>query len=269
MGWFASDGINAGQYGTVSYSFIRVNDDGVKPFYSGSEFKNLVIWQMKNGWAIMLAWTTEGEQDGIYVHDISILHDDHSECTDPGFVGCDYAVAPPDNPPPNYIETSSQATIGADQGGGGKITNVLVKDVTVETKAYRPFFLGVQENYWGDSGTGILDTWTFENIAFWEDPMTTSKILGGPMNWYQVNNIKFINVRYDDQEPLKEPWDANYFDYTLRDVGSIFFCPNESCPSFGGTKTEKKAKARKSKKGKVSKGDKMGKKKKKEDTLRN
>ena len=94
MGWYASDGINAGPYGKVSFSFIRVNDDGVKPFYTGSDFNNLVISQMRNGWAIMLAWTTEGYQHDIYVHDITIIHDDHSDClAELGWEGCDYSVS--------------------------------------------------------------------------------------------------------------------------------------------------------------------------------
>ena len=192
MGWYASDGINAGQYGQVSFSFIRVNDDGVKPFYTGSDFSNLVIWQMHNGWAIMLAWLTDADQDNIHVHDISIIHDDHYDCGS----GCDFPVTPPKwvsdmydpNPYPWPYNINSQATIGADQGGSGMITNVRVEDITVETPVWRPFFLGVQKNFWGTSGTGYLKTWTFKNIYF-SGFGTPSIILGGPNNPDQVDDI--------------------------------------------------------------------------------
>ena len=202
MGWYASDGINAGPYGQVSFSFVRVNDDGVKPFYTGSDFNNLVISQMRNGWAIMLAWLTEEDQDNIYVHDITIIHDDHYDCGS----GCDFPVTPPKsvsdmydpNPYPWPYNINSQATIGADQGGSGKITNVRVEDITIETEVWRPFFLGVQKNYWGASGAGYLKTWTFENIYF-SGFGTPSIILGGPNDSEQVDDIKFINLVQDGQ----------------------------------------------------------------------
>ena len=258
MGWYAADGINAGPYGKVSFSFIRVNDDGVKPFYTGSDFSNLVIWQMRNGWAIMLAWLTEDDQDNIYVHDISIIHDDHYDCG----LGCDYPVTGPDCT--NETNINSQATIGAVQGGSGTITNVRVEDITVETGVWRPFFLGVQKSCWAKEGTGHLKTWTFENINFSEF-LTPSRILGGPYDYEQVDDIKFINLVHGDDSP-PESWDPKYFEYTQdldssRPVGDIYFCANEPCPKFGDD-DEKSTKSHKSKKGKGAKKDKKKKMKK-------
>jgi len=249
MGWYASDGINAGPYGQVSFSFVRVNDDGVKPFYTGSDFNNLVISQMRNGWAIMLAWLTEEDQDNIYVHDISIIHDDHYDCGS----GCDFPVTPPKSGSDPY-DINSQATIGADQGGSGMITNVRVEDINVETPVWRPFFLGVQKNFWGTSGTGYLKTWAFKNIYF-SGFGTPSIILGGPNNPDQVDDIKFINL-VQDGSPLTS-WDPKYFEYTQdfgRPVGDIYFCANEPCPSFGDF--SRSTKQHKSKKGKGAKKDK-------------
>jgi len=144
MGWYWADGINAGQYGTVSFSFVKVNDDGIKPFYTGSEVENSVIWQQHNGWAIMLSWLTGADQDNISVHDIWILHDGHADCG----ANCDFPVAG------STGNINSQATIGAVHGGSAKITNVHLNRIYMETPVWRPFFLGIQKSDWGKDGTG-------------------------------------------------------------------------------------------------------------------
>ena len=158
------------------------------------------------------------------------------------------------------FDINSQATIGADQGGSGKITNVRVEDITVETGVWRPFFLGVQKNNWGTSGTG-LKTWTFENIYF-SGSKTPSIILGGPNDSEQVDDIKFINL-VQDGSPLTS-WDPKYFEYTQdfgRPVGNIYFCASEPCPSWDDI--GKSTKQQKSKQGKGAKKDNKKKKRKK------
>ena len=198
------------------------------------------------------------------MHDITIIHDDHYDCGS----GCDFPVTPPKsvsdmydpNPYPWPYNINSQATIGADQGGSGKITNVRVENITIETEVWRPFFLGVQKNYWGASGAGYLKTWTFENIYF-SGFGTPSIILGGPNNSDQVNDIYFINL-VQDGSPLTS-WDPKYFEYTQdfgRPVGNIYFCASDPCPSFGDD-IGKPTKQHKSKKGKGAKKDNKKKKK--------
>ena len=144
--------------------------------------------------------------------------------------------------------------LGPNQGGSGMITNVRVEDINVETPVWRPFFLGVQKNFWGTSGTGYLKTWAFKNIYF-SGFGTPSIILGGPNNPDQVDDIKFINL-VQDGSPLTS-WDPKYFEYTQdfgRPVGDIYFCANEPCPSFGDF--SRSTKQHKSKKGKGAKKDK-------------
>ena len=82
-------------------SFTRVNDDGIKPFMADSLFEDMTIWQQQNGWAIMLAWLTEGVQRNITIRNVTLLHDGHDH--DYPVAGCDPCVA-------------NQATIGAVHG---------------------------------------------------------------------------------------------------------------------------------------------------------
>ena len=50
MTWqMGQDGINAGKYGTVENSFVRVIDDAIKPWDSHGVYKNVTIWQQVRG----------------------------------------------------------------------------------------------------------------------------------------------------------------------------------------------------------------------------
>ena len=149
LGWNYADGIHAGSQSHVSHCFVRVNDDGVKPFLSDALFEDLVIWQQHNGWAVMLAWLTEGIQSNITVRNVTILHDDHDH--DYPVSGCDPCV-------PN------QATIGAVQGGSGEVSHVLIDNLVAETPVWRPFWFGMDKNTWGPTGGGRLAHWTIQGV---------------------------------------------------------------------------------------------------------
>jgi len=151
LGWNFADGIHAGSQAHVSHSFIRVNDDGVKPFLSDALFENLVIWQQQNGWALMLSWLTVGVQRNITVRNVSILHDGHDH--DYPVSGCDPCI-------PN------QATIGAVHGGSGTVTDVIVENVDAETSVWRPIWIGIDKSTWASQGGGHLQNWTLRNVRF-------------------------------------------------------------------------------------------------------
>mmetsp|Transcript_14777 Transcript_14777/g.21797 ORF Transcript_14777/g.21797 Transcript_14777/m.21797 type:complete len:607 (-) Transcript_14777:178-1998(-) len=69
------DGINAGKYGTVSDSFIRVVDDAIKPWDSGALYQNIVIWQLPLGWPINLGWWGWTQKDeNTVVDSIYLIH---------------------------------------------------------------------------------------------------------------------------------------------------------------------------------------------------
>lgn len=203
MGWTLADGISAGKNGHVSKSFIRVNDDGVKPFYSGSLFEDLTIWQMKNGWAIMLSWNTEGTQSGITIRNINIIHDEHE--SDFPVSGCDKKRAD------GYGCKPSQATIGAVQGKSGILTNILIENIVAETSVYRPIFLGIQTSHWGKSGDGFIQNVTFKNVKFnggGYKGKIPSIILGGPESYTQIKDISFIDLSYYGTPPESSLNDA-------------------------------------------------------------
>lgn len=53
MTWqMGQDGLNAGKYGTVDNSFVRVIDDSIKPWDSHGIYTNVTIWQQPLGWPI-------------------------------------------------------------------------------------------------------------------------------------------------------------------------------------------------------------------------
>ena len=62
MGWNFADGIFAGRGAHVFDTFVKVNDDGIKPFQGPALFERNVLWGMENGWPLMLAWNTESNE---------------------------------------------------------------------------------------------------------------------------------------------------------------------------------------------------------------
>eukprot|EP00450_Noctiluca_scintillans_P025933 CAMPEP_0194533888 /NCGR_PEP_ID=MMETSP0253-20130528/71878_1 /TAXON_ID=2966 /ORGANISM="Noctiluca scintillans" /LENGTH=601 /DNA_ID=CAMNT_0039379475 /DNA_START=105 /DNA_END=1910 /DNA_ORIENTATION=- len=149
MGWNFADGIYAGRGSHVYNVFTKVNDDGVKPFETDSLFENNVHWQQGNGWAIMVAWLTEGHQTNIVVRNTIVIHDMHDN--DYPVYGCDPCI-------PN------QATIGIVQGGSGSISNVMLENIVIEDRVLRPVWMGVDTNYWGQSGAGTVTSVTLKDI---------------------------------------------------------------------------------------------------------
>ena len=65
MTWqMGQDGLNAGKFGTVRDSFVRVIDDALKPWDANGVYQNVVIWQLALGWPINLGWWNWGTGDG-------------------------------------------------------------------------------------------------------------------------------------------------------------------------------------------------------------
>lgn len=69
------DGINAGKYGTVTDSFVRVVDDALKPWDSGAHYERITIWQLGLGWPINLGWWGWTQDDvGTSVENVYLIH---------------------------------------------------------------------------------------------------------------------------------------------------------------------------------------------------
>jgi len=179
MGWNYADGIYAGRNSHVSHVFTKVNDDGVKPFETNSLFEHLVQWQQGNGWAIMFAWLTEGQQSNLVVRDSTIIHDLHD--TDWSVSGCDPCM-------PN------QASIGIVQGGSGSLTDVVVENVVMETQVWRPFWFGIEKSTWGTRGTGMAKNITLTNVHVMGGGKNHSQVVGTPST-DQLDFVRLVNFR--------------------------------------------------------------------------
>ncbi|GMH74457.1 hypothetical protein TrST_g2265 [Triparma strigata] len=120
MTWqMGQDGINAGKYGTVENSFVRVIDDAIKPWDSHGVYKNVTIWQQALGWPINFGWWNWNQPDvGTVVEDIYVIHN-HNWHTSGG-----------------WPETASgQCTIGGIYGSGSVKSGYKLKNIFVETAA--------------------------------------------------------------------------------------------------------------------------------------
>jgi hypothetical protein len=240
--------VHAGSQSWVHHSFVRVNDDGIKPFLSDSVFEDLVIWQQTNGWAIMLSWLTQGMQRNISVRGVTVLHDDHDH--DYPVDGCDPCV-------PN------QATIGAVHGGDGTVTDVVVENVVVETTVWRPIWLGqcagaqhahacllpallsahpmttdhvhtrhpvtpltgIDKSKWASQGGGRLLNWKLTNIKI-AGGTVNSTILGAwphPGSNCSVDGIHFHNLQLAGRTAKS----AKVAEMDISNACSVDFSPRE------------------------------------------
>eukprot|EP00316_Scyphosphaera_apsteinii_P011525 CAMPEP_0119304454 /NCGR_PEP_ID=MMETSP1333-20130426/5669_1 /TAXON_ID=418940 /ORGANISM="Scyphosphaera apsteinii, Strain RCC1455" /LENGTH=695 /DNA_ID=CAMNT_0007307347 /DNA_START=166 /DNA_END=2250 /DNA_ORIENTATION=+ len=120
MTWqMGQDGLNAGKWGAVENSFVRVIDDAIKPWDSHGVYTNITIWQQALGWPINLGWWSWVQPDiGTVLEDIYVIHN-HNWHTSGG-----------------WPETKSgQCTIGAIYGSGSVKKGYKLKNIFVETAA--------------------------------------------------------------------------------------------------------------------------------------
>ena len=119
MTWqMGQDGLNAGKFGTVEDSFIRVIDDALKPWDSNGVYRNIVIWQLTLGWPINLGWWNWGaeEDQNTIISDIFLIHNHNW-------------VSSKDWPE----SESGQCVIGGVYGSGVVKRSYMISNVFVET----------------------------------------------------------------------------------------------------------------------------------------
>ena len=114
------DGLNAGKFGTVENSFVRVIDDALKPWDSGGLYKNIVIWQLTLGWPINFGWWNWGSKadEGTLIEDIYLIHN-HNWVSSAAWPQTD----------------SGQCVVGGVYGSGVVKSNYTLRNVYVETAA--------------------------------------------------------------------------------------------------------------------------------------
>jgi hypothetical protein len=71
-----NDGIVAGNNSLVEDSFIKVQDDNIKLYYSNQIIRRNVIWQQTSGGVFKFAWNLSGTAQDNQVSDIDLIHSD-------------------------------------------------------------------------------------------------------------------------------------------------------------------------------------------------
>lgn len=161
--------------------FIRNEDDCItlktkKYIYSGNTervtIQNSVFWSGKQGNALEIGW----ELDGQYIKDIRFENND--------------IIRKETNPKGKY----KRAAISMHHVGNSTITNVLYKDIRIESVFENLIWLElIPANKWG-SGGGTIDGVRFENISYLNGEEAPIVIKGGTSG--MIKNIEFNGLKY-------------------------------------------------------------------------
>lgn len=71
-----NDGIVAGNYSTIEDSFLKVQDDNLKLYYSNQIIRDTVIWQQTSGAVFKFAWNLKNVAQNNLIEDIDVIHSD-------------------------------------------------------------------------------------------------------------------------------------------------------------------------------------------------
>ena len=159
MTWqMGQDGINAGRYGTVDNSFVRVIDDAIKPWDSNGIYTNVTIWQQTLGWPINFGWWNWNQPDeNTNLEDIYVIHNHNWRSS------------------ADWPETQSgQCTIGAIYGSGAVKRAYRLKNIFVETAASCALGLEISKTAYSRHPTsegcvGSMVDFEIDGIFFDED----------------------------------------------------------------------------------------------------
>jgi len=166
MGWhYTSDGIMVGRNSIVQDCYVRANDDSLKLYMSHTRWERNLIWQLDNGWPLMLSWNTMSNEHNISVTDTVVVHVEHTGDTH-----------------------GARAVVGAVHGGTAHLSNYRFENLVVEGPVFRPFGITVQKTQFGPFDTGTISDLTFRNFAFEGAAKSDSKLDGN------VSQIAFYNL---------------------------------------------------------------------------
>jgi hypothetical protein len=120
MTWqMGQDGLNAGKWGTVEKSFVRVIDDAIKPWDSHGIYKDITIWTLSLGWPINFGWWNWNQPDvDTTIDSIYVIHN-HNWITSPQWPST----------------KSGQCTVGGIYGSGAHKQGYRLSNIFVETAA--------------------------------------------------------------------------------------------------------------------------------------
>ena len=159
MTWsLGHDGLNAGKWGIVEKSFVRVNDDAIKPWDSHGIYRDITIWQLMLGWPINFGWWNWNQPDvDTLVENIYVIHNQNWASSS------------------GWPETESgQCVVGGVYGSGAVKKGYRLNNIFVETAASCAVGLQISKNAYSRHPTaegcvGSMIDMNIENMYFDEE----------------------------------------------------------------------------------------------------
>ncbi|MEI6753735.1 MAG: T9SS type A sorting domain-containing protein [Paludibacter sp.] len=173
-----------GPNSTVTNCFIKINDDALKPIYSGILYKDNAVWQQMTGSVIMLGWNSVEQGISPTVSGLDVIGIDRGwRTTSDGTV---------------------QAFMNLKNSNGATYKNILIENVRIEVKSYMLFGLDIKQTDPGfvnnpafNLGLGSVDGIVFRNISVNGLPARISYFNGnGNVTSASTGDIK--NVTFED-----------------------------------------------------------------------
>ncbi|MEE9494524.1 MAG: hypothetical protein V3W04_14240 [Gammaproteobacteria bacterium] len=184
-----SDGITAGNRSVIEDSFIKVQDDNIKLYYSNQKIQRNVIWQQTAGAVFKFAWSLGAVSRGNRIQDIDIIRSD---------VFNDYSGQEKDRP-----ELRSSSAIFSAMGfeHNAAFKDAAFKNIRIDEK-YLYRLLGLRmvtshkNEFWGNphpNASKTIEDIRFENIRLASVPFKASTLYGNKGG--TIRNIRISGLR--------------------------------------------------------------------------
>ena len=130
---FSTDGVDLGSQGLLESSFLKVNDDSIKPFGPGGLARGVVVWQQENGCAVMGSWNLNQPSGFVTVRNVDVIR---HERTFGGYY--------PD------------ALLCFMHGGSGVLSHFLFDDIRIDTPGFALVNFFITPNPWASPTGGVI-----------------------------------------------------------------------------------------------------------------
>ncbi len=192
-----NDGITAGKNSLIENSFIKVEDDNIKLYYSNQTVRRNVVWQQTSGAVFKLAWKLSGVAQGSRISDIDVIHSD---------VDDDYSTT--ENDRPDMHSTSAIfSAMGFQRNAAfenATFTNIRIEEENLlrlmSLRMVSTHKAPTGTNVWGDpnpTAGKLIDGLTFENVQMAGEPYKQSTLYGNAGG--AISNLKFVNLSVGGQ----------------------------------------------------------------------
>lgn len=203
LGWHHNtDGITAGAGSTITRSFLKVNDDGIKLYYPDIAVSDIVMWRQPTGAGFQLSWNLSRDVTGVTVRDVDIVHSDRDAGT--------------------LANNINNALIASSNLAGGTLSGHLFEDIRIEGRLFQLIALQIQDTRTGFmSGQGTVEGLTLRSVAATERPLVESRANGNGISG-EIRDLTFDGVVIGGERVLANDYgDGAPFLSTAGRVGAI------------------------------------------------